>query len=126
MISRRRQQRGYAILIVLMALVIVFILTGSYFSTDTPDGKPWVMTVTDRARGAAASMNYNTARTQWFSTTGGQRLDPQRLRAELDRMSASFGSGGRFFVMNNQQDLRLTTMIETPKFSEQFPLPRER
>lgn len=124
-LTRRRQQSGFTFLGVIIVLAIIGILGAEYFGTDTPGGKPFMMSTTDRTRDVVASMNFNTARTQWFAQTGGERMDINRQRSELAKLSQSYGSGGRFFLVNDRE-LRVTTMIDTPKFRTAFPEPAVR
>ncbi len=107
-----------------MGVLIVGVLTQGYFAPSVPGGKPFMFSTTDRARTAVAAVNFRTAQTQFFSRTEGRRLEIGRLRQELDGL-ANMGAGGRFFV-DQRQELRVTTNIETRKFSEAFTLPRVR
>lgn len=125
MISKRHPRRGFTLLSLLMVFVILAVLGGTYFSTDTPDGKPWVVTTTDRARTAAAAMNFRNAETTFMMRTEGRRLEINQLRQELGNLSQTMGSGGRFFTVDGYS-LENTANLQTPKFSQQFPLPRMR
>lgn len=107
-----------------MALLIVGILTQNYLSTDVPGGKPFAVTVKDRARAAVASMNLRSAQTQWMINTEGRRYPINQLRTELDKLQ-NYGSGGRFFEDANGQ-LQNTLMLETPLFREKYQLVRVR
>ncbi len=122
---RSKSRRGSAILSVVIVLLIIMVLTQGYMAPVAPGGKSFNITVTDRARSAAAAMNFRGAQTAWISRTQGRRLEIQQLRQELDQLSSTYGSGGRFFVLNGQ-DLRITTDIQTRKFEEDFPLERVR
>lgn len=117
MLTRRHRQRGFAFLSVLMALIIVAVLMGNYFSVDAPTGKMWVVSQTDRARDVVATVNFRTAETQYFMMTEGRQLPLPELRVTLDRI-ANLGSGGRFFVEGQQ--LRNTRTLQTPLFRDQF------
>ncbi len=120
-----RARRGFFLLSMLMALAIIGILTTSYMTAPTPGGKPWAVTQTDRARAAVAAINFRTAQASWLSKTGGAPIrDVNRLRRELDSL-AHMGGGGRFFVDGNQQ-LHVTTQLDTPLFRERFPFERTR
>jgi hypothetical protein len=124
MISTRKNQRGYAIIGLVMVFLIIAILSQNYFTVDPATGKPWAVSQIDRARGAAAAMNFRTAQTQWIMKSEGRTPEINRLRDEMAKLSTSMGSGGCYFVHQNQ--LMITTQMTPTKFSSQFPLPRIR
>ncbi len=125
MLSRRRQQGGFTIIGVLIALAIVGILSQQYLSTDTPEGKMWVQSRMDKARSAVTLANTRQVQTQYAMWRMDGRLSTKDIAERFDSMSSSYGSGGRFFVGRNEQ-VYITTQMETERFSERYELPNVR
>ncbi len=123
-IRKKPSRRAFTLLSLLMALVIVGILGQTYMGTVAPTGQNASFSPTNRARAAVAAINFRTAQTQWISRTGGNRLQIEQQRQELDKL-AVMGSGGRFFI-DPSQNLNVTTQIQTMKFSDQIDLPETR
>ena len=121
---RDTRRRGYAILSMLIALVIIGVLTQSFFSVDVPGGKMWVVSQQDRTRAAVAQVNFRSAETEFFMHTEGRQLPIDELRRELQSLSR-YSKDGRFFV-DHQGQLRLTTMMDTKPFAQKFNFPRVR
>lgn len=121
---RQRHRRGYAILSMLICLVIIFVLTQSYFSVDTPGGTMWVVSQQDRARAAVAAINFRSAEAEYIMRSDGRQLPIAQQRQEMENL-ARYSKDGRFFVDDRQQ-LRLTTMIETRRFSDVYKVAKVR
>lgn len=119
-----RANRGFALLAVIIALLIVGVLTQQYMAPDSPGGTTWSIQQRDRARSAVATANIRQAETQWIMRTEGRRPPVQQLRRELNDL-AQYGSGGRFFLDHND-NLRVTNQLDTPRFADRFDLPRYR
>lgn len=118
----RRSRKGFTFLSLLMSLAIIAILSQSYMSTTMPDGQTFSQYTQSRAQRAVTAANLRTAETQFFMTTQGRQLPPDQLRQTMDDLSRRMGNGGRFFVVNRQQ-IMVTTMLDTPLFSESFSQP---
>lgn len=116
---RRSRKKGFTLLSILMALAIIGILSGSYLSTEGPDGKPFSVTVQERARNVVTVANLRTAQTEYFMKTEGRRPNPDDLRKLMAEFSTRFGQGGRYFVTPNN-DILVTTNLDTPMFRDRF------
>lgn len=119
MLSRRRRERGFTILCVLMALVIIGILTQNYLGPTAPGGKSFAQIQQDRARAAVTAINLRNAQTDFFMKTEGRQLPPEELRRAMDDLSVRMGGGGRYFV-DGSQNVQITTALQMPTFRERM------
>lgn len=119
LITRRRGQRGFTILCILMALVIVGILTQNYLGPSVPGGKSFAQIQQDRAHAAVNAINLRNAQTDFFMKSEGRQMAPDELRRAMDDLSIRMGGGGRYFV-DASQNVQVTTMLQTPKFRERM------
>ncbi len=121
----KRANRGFAVLSVIIALAIIFILTQQAMSPDSPEATVWESTYQERVTSAVAQANIRQAETQFYMLTEGRRpQNPEELRQVMDRLG-QYGSGGRFFLDHNDE-LRVTNQLETPRFADRFNQPRFR
>ncbi len=124
-LSRRSLSGGFAVLSVVIALVIIFILTQQYMGPDSPEGTAYQVGYQERARATLAQASMRQAETQFHMLTDGRRpRDIEETRRVMNEL-ARFGSGGRFFLDHNDE-LRVTNQVETPRFRERFNQPRFR
>ena len=119
LISRRRGQRGFTIICILMALVIVGILTQNYLGPTVPGGKSFAQTTQERAHAAVNAINLRNAQTDFFMKTEGRQLPPEELRKTMDDLSIRMGGGGRYFV-DGSQNVQVTTILTSPKFRDRM------
>jgi Tfp pilus assembly protein PilE len=126
MFLRRKRQKGFMLLSLLMAIMIIGVLTNTYMTMEGPDGKTFVQSTQDRARHVVTIVNLRTAQTQFFMETEGRNLPPDQLRTRMDALSRQMGNGGRFFVDQNM-NVQNTLLLETPLFQDKLKdIPRIR
>ncbi|MDX2176372.1 MAG: hypothetical protein SF028_07860 [Candidatus Sumerlaeia bacterium] len=123
--SPARPRRGFTILSVLMAVMIVMILSKEYFEPQPETGKSFQETAVDRARSAVATLNLRQAEMAYMAATlEGGRIAPERLRVVLDGLPRS-GDGGRYWV-DEAGRLTTTTAVGYTSFAERLGVPQAR
>jgi len=82
------RSRGFTIIGMLIALVIILILSGYYFKKDEKTEKMYVQTQLDKSSNAACSVNRQTLSTHitaWSIAHPGEQVTTEKLR--LDRVN---------------------------------------
>lgn len=124
MLAHRNRRRGNAFLSMIMAVMIIMILTVQY---NAPMGGKGVgptygQSMVDRTRTVVTGVNLRTALTQlqMYEMEHG-RMTPAKLREFLQTLPPPV-DGGRYFQPPGG-DLLVTTMVQSPTFSERMKLP---
>ena len=105
MIYRRKYNKGFYLIGLLIALMIIMILTGKYMGGDKSTNTPPVTTNIDRSKKAACSANrlqLQTSIQMWSVTHPGETPTLEKLR-EARYTVPTCPSGGEYTIGESDQ-----------------------
>ncbi|MDK2972528.1 MAG: hypothetical protein PWP23_2283 [Candidatus Sumerlaeota bacterium] len=125
MLVFRRAKRGVALLSAIMALLIIFILTGMYMNGGPGGGAggaagiPFMLTLPDRARSSVCDANRRIALTTLITSqmSFGSHLSTEQMAQAAAQLPRCPGDG-KFYIEG--QEISCTQHVLTPKFRERL------